>query len=129
MASKKRNPGAGGARVSRKNHVRSKDAANNSQRKGALQPLSGGTTRRSCAVYDGRDRIGVFVWNEATREALAWNAARRFIGRFGSFRAAAQAIGCTAATERQSAEARRRLADPHPPFASGLSQRFMGRVG
>jgi hypothetical protein len=80
-------------------------------------------SRRRYDVYDGRDLLGVFVLNERTGDALAWNSERRFIGRFAGFKAAGRGISL-AATETGSkkasaAEARRRLLEP-ARFASGL---------
>jgi hypothetical protein len=86
----------------------------------------GGSRRRSFAVYDGRRLLGVLILNEATDHALAWNASRRFLGRFEGHRAAARAIGQAAEIERRSLGARRRLDDPHPPFATGLPEHFLG---
>jgi hypothetical protein len=51
------------------------------------------STRRAYAVYDGRMRLGTFIWNERTQQAIAWDALRKFVGRFGSYSAAARAIG------------------------------------
>lgn len=90
------------------------------------RPATGSpSTRQRFSVYDGRLWLGDFIWNEATCEALAWNASRRFVGRFGSFQTAARAIGQTAITARRVAEARRRLDDPRPAFQSGLPEHFM----
>src|SRR6267154_4057278 len=132
MTRTKRNPGAGGTRVSGKN-VPTKNSPYHSQTRAIPQPRrrkpaeNRAAPRRAYTVYDGRTLLGTFVWNERTQQALAWNAWRRFVGQFGSFQAAARAIGRAAITERQAAEARRRLADPHPPFATGLPEHFLGR--
>jgi hypothetical protein len=82
------------------------------------------STRRRLSVYDGRLWLGDFVWNEKTQQALTWDASRRFIGQFGSYRAAARAIGQHAAAKRQAAGALHRLDDPSPPFVTGPSRAF-----
>jgi hypothetical protein len=79
------------------------------------------------AVCDGTTALGAIIWNERTRLALAWTASRKFVGRFGSYQAAARAISRTAVTARQEAEARRRLDDPNPPFVTGLPAHFLRR--
>jgi hypothetical protein len=66
--------------------------ANHSRAK-RLPATGSPSTRRRFSVYDGQVWLGDFIWNEATAEALAWNASRRFVGRFGSFQAAARASG------------------------------------
>jgi hypothetical protein len=132
MARTKRNPGAGGTGVSGKN-VPVKNSPDHIQTRGTAQPktrkpaTSYAGARRTYTVYDGRTLFGTFVWNERTQQALAWNASRRFVGQFGSYKAAARAIGQAAVTARQMAEARRRLEDPHPPFATGLPEHFLRR--
>ena|SRR5579864_7433938 len=94
------------------------------------RPATGSpSTRRRLSVYDGRLRLGDFIWNEATQQALAWNAARQFVGQFGSYQAASRAIGRATVTARQAAEARLRLDDPNPPFVTGLPQHFFLRRG
>jgi hypothetical protein len=92
------------------------------------RPAAGSpSTRRRFSVYDGRRRLGDFIWNEATRQALAWDASRRLVGRFGSYQAAARAISRAAVTARKAVEARRRLDDPTTPFTSGLPKHFLRR--
>jgi hypothetical protein len=135
MASKKRGLGTANTEAPRKNaplkcNSNNSETIRSAQRRNPCRPVENradASTRRDYSVYDGRVLLGTFVWNERTQQALAWNAARRFVGRFGSFKAAARAIGRAAITERQAAEARRRLADPHPPFATGLPEHFLGR--
>ncbi len=85
------------------------------------------STRRRLSVYDGRLWLGDFGWNEKAQQARAWDTSRRFIGEFGSYRAAAGAIGRHAAAEQQEAEARHRLDDRSPPFVSGLPEHFLRR--
>jgi hypothetical protein len=132
MARTKKNPGAGGTGVSGKN-VPTKNSPDNSQKLSTAQlktskpAASYAGARRTYTVYNGRVWLGTFVWNERTQQALAWNASRRFVGRFGSYKAAARAIGRAAITERQAAEARQRLDDPHPPFVTGLPEHFLRR--
>ncbi|SRR5258708_3954056 len=135
MISKKQGPGAGDTGACAKN-VPTKNNRNNSQtsrraqRKNRHRPAenrASASTRRSYAVYYGQRLLGRFVLNESTDQALAWTAARRFIGRFEGYRAAARAIGRATVTERQAAEARRRLDDPQPPFATGLPEHFLRR--
>jgi hypothetical protein len=75
--------------------------------------------RRKLFVYSGRQLLGVFVLNERTGVALAWDHERHFIGRFAGFKAAASAIGRTHQTRASKAEARRKLLEP-ARFASGL---------
>jgi hypothetical protein len=128
MASKRRNPGAGGTRVSKTHRVGIRNSANNSQVRTGAQSVSCASTRRSYAVYDGRAWLGTIIWNEANHKALAWDAERRFVGWFDSVKTAAQAIGKAATATQQATAARRRLDDPSPPFASGLSERFLGRA-
>src|SRR5579863_9433067 len=132
MASTTRGPGVGDTRASKKNIPTGNDS-NNSQATRGAQPRKRGVgescagSRRLYTVYDGRAWLGTFIWNDATRQALAWNASRRFVGRFESYLAAARAIGAAAATENRAAEARRRLANPRPPFATGLPEHFLRR--
>jgi hypothetical protein len=85
------------------------------------------STKRRLSVYDGRLWLGDFVWNEKTQQAWAWDTSRRFIGEFGSYRAAARAIGRHAAAEQQAAELRHRLDDRSPPFVTGLPEHFLRR--
>ena len=85
----------------------------------------GASTRRAYVVYNGQQLLGSFVLNEATDEALAWNASRCFVGQFKGYKAAARGTRRAAATEQHAAEARRRLADPNPPFVTGLSEHFL----
>jgi hypothetical protein len=113
MASKKRGPGAGNTGASRKNVSFHSDSNNSHKRRGVKQkerrPVdSHAGARRAYAVYDGRTRLGTFIWNEKTQQALAWSATRRFIGRFGAFIAAARAIGAAAASEQQLGEPKQR---------------------
>jgi hypothetical protein len=133
MASTKRGPGAGNTEASGKNAPRKSKPDNSQarrkvQRKNPRRPAenhAGASTRRAYVVYNGREWLGTFVFNERTQQALAWDASRQFVGRFGSYRTAALAIGRTALTARQMAEARRRLDDPNPPFATGLPSHFL----
>jgi len=85
--------------------------------------------RKFCAVYDGRVQLGVFVLNERTNVAFAWDPERRFIGRVIGLKAAPEAISRNVQARISAAEARRRLNDPRPPFVSGLSGDFLGRPG
>jgi hypothetical protein len=75
--------------------------------------------RRSYSVYIGRQLLGRVVLNQATNLALAWDPARRFLGRFEGSKAASIAIG--------QAAVRRRLDDPHPEFVTGLPEHFLRR--
>jgi hypothetical protein len=59
--------------------------------------------RRMLAIYDGQTCLGTVVWSESTHRALAWNASRRFIGRFNAVKAAARAIGGAGDLERKAA--------------------------
>jgi hypothetical protein len=137
MASKTRGPGivvgdTEASNLKKKPPLKSKpdnsQTRRRAQRKNLHRPAeTQAGARRTYTVYNGRVLLGTFVWNERTQEALAWNASRRFVGRFGSYQAAAQAIGRAAVTAPQTAEARRRLDDPHPPFVTGLSEQFLGR--
>jgi hypothetical protein len=134
MASTTRGPGAGNTEASEKNApLKSKpdnsQASRRTQRRkhDPAENRAGVGTRRAYAVYDGRVWLGTYIWNERTQQALAWKASRQFVGRFGSFRAAARAIGRAAITERQVADARRRLDDPNPPFVTGLPEHFLRR--
>jgi hypothetical protein len=94
---------------------------------------SGGSKRRSYAVYDGQRLLGTFIVNERTGVALAWDSERRFVGRFAGYQAAARGIGSTQSiakpgTDAKNAaatEARRRLLEP-VGFASGLPDAFRG---
>lgn len=132
MAGKQRGPGADNTEAPKKNapiksKTHSSRASSNKQRRTREPAENRVSARRMYAVYDGRMMLGTFILNERTQQACAWNAARRFIGRFGSFQAAALAIGRAAVTERQMAKARRRLNDPNPPFQSGLPSHFLRR--
>jgi hypothetical protein len=135
MASKTRGPDAavGSTEASKTNFpVQSKpndsQATRRTQRKKPRKAAKSHVrARRAYTVYDGRLWLGTLVWNERTRLALAWNASRRFVGRFGSIKDAARAIGQAAGAERRAAEARRRLGDPHPPFVTGLPSHFLRR--
>jgi len=132
MASTKRGPGAGNTEASKINAPLKSDSDHKETRPSAQrltrEPVESYTgARRAYAVYDGRERLGRFIFNERTQQALAWDASRRFIGRFGSFKAAARAIGAAAVTERHAADARRRLNDPSPPFVTGLPEHFLRR--
>jgi hypothetical protein len=80
-------------------------------------------------VLAGSIALGTVIWNERTRLALAWAASRRFVGRYGSYQAAARAIGQAAVAERRAIEARRRMDDPPPEFATGLPKHFLRRRG
>jgi hypothetical protein len=51
--------------------------------------------RREIFVYDGRDCIGRFVFDEKTGDAKAFNADGRAIGKYPSFGAAARAVSRT----------------------------------
>jgi hypothetical protein len=73
--------------------------------------------RHSYAVYIGRQLLGRIVLNEATNLALAWDPARRFLGRFEGRKNAESAI--------EQAEIRRRLDDPRPAFVTGLPEHFL----
>src|SRR5215468_9376866 len=133
MASTKRGPAAGNSEASdKKAPLKSKtDSSQRSRRSQRNNPRrfaenrGGASTRRPYAVYAGQQLLGRFILNEATKQALAWNASRKFLGRFDGYKAASMAISRAAVTERQRAEALRRLHDPHPPLASGLSERFL----
>jgi hypothetical protein len=83
------------------------------------------STRREYVVYDGRRFLGCFIFNETTKQALAWNASRRFIGRIDGYRAAARAISRAVVTKLQAIKARRRLDDPRPEFVTGLPEHFL----
>ncbi len=132
MARTKGNPGAGGTGVSGKN-VPVKNKLDNSQtsrstqrrKREPVENRAGASTRRAYVVYNGQQLLGSFVLNEATDEALAWNASRCFVGQFKGYKAAARGTRRAAATEQHAAEARRRLADPNPPFVTGLSEHFL----
>jgi hypothetical protein len=133
MASTKRGPATGNSEASDKNApLKSKtDRRQRSRRRQRNNPRrlaenrAGASARRPYAVYDGQQLLGHFILNEATKQALAWNASRQFLGRFDGYKAASRAISRAAVTERQRTEAFRRLHDPHPPFASGLSEHFL----
>jgi hypothetical protein len=133
MTRKKRGLGASNAKASKKNaplksSTNVNRARRGTQRKSSRSPAVsgvGGSRRRSFALYDGRRPLGVLILNEATNQALAWNASRQFLGRFGGHRAAAWAIGHDAETERKVLAARQRLDDPYPPFATGLPEHFL----
>jgi hypothetical protein len=133
MASIRRGPGAGDATGASEKNTPRKSKSDNSQASGRAQrgkheaAENRVPARRAYTLYDGRTSLGTFIWNERTQQALAWTASRRFVGRFGSYKAAARAIGQTAVTARQMAEARRRLDDPDPPFATGLPGHFLRR--
>jgi hypothetical protein len=135
MASKKRGLGTANTEAPPKNAPLKSNFYNNQARRrtqrknprGPGETRAGASTRRSYAVYYGQRLLGHFIVNEATNQALAWNASRQFLGRFDGYKAASRAINRAAVTERQRAEARRRLDDPNPPFASGLPEHFRGR--
>jgi hypothetical protein len=145
MARKTRGPGASNAEASKKNAPlkSSFDSSRTSrrvQRKGSLPRAKAGdraSRRRSYAVYDGQRLLGFLILNEATNLALAWDASRHFVGRFDGHKAGARAIG-SAKDDRPlnseggrkqprstSVEARNRMLDPKPPFATGLPARFL----
>jgi hypothetical protein len=133
MASKKRDLGAGNTEASEKN-APLKSSANTSrasrrgQRKNPHRPTKNRAdsgTRGAFTVYDGQVLLGKFVWNKSSQQALAWDAARRFIGRFNSFRAAARAISQTTRAAEHMADARHHLDDPNPPYVTGLPEHFL----
>jgi hypothetical protein len=132
MTAKQRGPGAGNTEAPKKNApIKSKpdnsQASRKAQRRKREPAENRVAARRAYSVYDGRVWLGTFIWNERTQQALAWNASRQFVGRFGSYNAAARAIGRAAVTSWQTAEARRRLNDPNPPFVTGLPEHFLRR--
>ena len=135
MIAKRRGPGAGNAGASKKNAPLKSESTNNracrnAQQRNPRKPgenRAGAGARRSHVVYDGQQLLGRFIFNEATNQAVAWNAARQFLGRFGGFKAASRAISRAAVTEWRRAEARRRLDDPTPSFVSGLPEHFLRR--
>jgi hypothetical protein len=134
MTVKQRGPGAGNTEAPKKNApIKSKpdnsQASRKAQRRKREPAENRVAARCAYSVYDGRVWLGTFIWNERTQQALAWNASRRFVGRFGSYKAAARTIGRAAIAERQAADARRRLNDPKPPFVTGLPSHFLLRRG
>ena len=118
MASRKRGLGTASTEASRKNAPLKIDNSRAENRARA-------STRRSYIVYDGQQLLGRFIFNETTNKAWAWNASREFIGRFDGYKGASRAISQAAVTEWQRVEARQRLHDPHPPFATGLPEHFL----
>jgi hypothetical protein len=115
MVSKNRGPGAvvGNTEVPKKKNALVKSKPDNSQATCRAQRKNLRSTaeshagaRHTYSVYDGRVLLGTFVWNERTQQALAWNASRRFVGQFSSFRAAARAISRAAVSDLGAAEAR-----------------------
>src|SRR5436189_13635 len=124
MTVKQRGPGAGNTAASKDPPINSKthSSSRNKQRRTRKPSENRVSARRMYAVYDGRMMLGTFVLNERTQQACAWNVARRFIGRFDGYQTAARAIGGAAATALQEVEARCRLDDPTPPFATGLPE-------
>jgi hypothetical protein len=134
MTAKERGPDAGNTGASEKNaplksKIDNSQASRRTQRKNGkrAENRARASTRRSYAVYDGQQMLGRIVLNEATNQSWAWNAARQFLGRFDSYKAASRAISRAAVTEWQRVEARQRLDDPHPPFATGLPEHFLRR--
>ena len=135
MASKKRGLGIANTEASRKNaplksKIDNSQASRRTQRRNRRRPAENrarASTRRSYAVYDGQQLLGRIILNQASNQTWAWNAARQFLGRFDAYNAAARAISQAAITEWQRLEARRRLDDPHPPFATGLPEHLFGR--
>jgi hypothetical protein len=103
----KRGPGAGDTGASKKSApLKSKtDGSQRSRRRQRNNPRrlaenrAGASTRRPYAVYDGQQLLGRLILNEATKQALAWNASRQFLGRFDGYKAAARAISRAAVSE------------------------------
>src|SRR5216684_4801961 len=134
MTAKQRGPGAGNTEAPKKNApIKSKpdniQANRRAQRRKREPAENRVSARREYAVSVGQRLLGSFIFNEATKQALAWNARRKFIGRFVGYQAAARAISRAAITERQAEDARRRLNDPNPPFVTGLPSHFLLRRG
>jgi hypothetical protein len=130
MSAKQRGAGAGNTEAPKQNApVKSKPNNSQARRKVQCRKSASAENRGSAwheyVVYDGQRFIGCFIFNETTKQALAWNASRRFIGRVDGYRAAARAISRAAVTERHAVEVRRRLFDPRPEFVTGLSDRFL----
>jgi hypothetical protein len=128
MASTKRGPGAGNTEASGKttplkSNTHNSRASHGGQIRKRKPTENYAGARRAYAVYDGRTWLGALIWNETTQQALAWDASRRFVGRFSSIKAAADTI--TKAAELHVAEARRRLADLNAPFVTGLPEHFL----
>jgi hypothetical protein len=48
--------------------------------------------RHFYSVYIGRQPLGRIVLNEATKQALAWDNTRHFLGRFEGLKAASSAL-------------------------------------
>jgi hypothetical protein len=86
----------------------------------------GASKRRIYTVYDGQLLLGTVIANEATKTTLAWDAERRFVGRFENFKLAAAAISKAHQAKASAAEARRRLSEP-ARFVSVLPDSFRGR--
>src|SRR5215470_14959420 len=112
MASTKRGPAAGNSEAPDKNAPlkRKTDSSQRSRRRQRNNPRrlaedrAGASARRLYAVYDGQQLLGHFILNEATKQVLAWNASRQFLGRFDGYKAASRAISRAAVTQRQRAE-------------------------
>jgi hypothetical protein len=103
-------------------------AARRSSRKRNSAPVA--SQRDPLAVYDGQRLLGMFLDDEKSGDVLAWDAERKLLGRFGSSKAAANAISETAiAVDRRKAatrEALERLNRPDVDFASGLPADLVG---
>jgi hypothetical protein len=132
MIAKTRGPGDGVTEAPKNNApIKSKPDNNQARRRAQRRKREPAENRRSArreyVVYDGQRLLGIFIFNDVTRQALAWNARRKFIGRFVGYQAAARAISQAAVTELQAAEARRPLDDPNPPFVTGLPSHFLRR--
>jgi hypothetical protein len=88
-------------------------------------------SRREQSVYDGQRLLGTLIANEKSGLILAWDAQRRFLGRFRDPQEAASAISEAAriAEARQAAtgQALERLNRPVVEFASGLPEHFLRR--
>jgi hypothetical protein len=88
-------------------------------------------SRRVQSVYDGQRLLGTLIANEKSGLILAWDAQRRFLGRFPGSQEAARAISeasrVAEARKAATAEALERLNKPVVGFVSGLPAHFLGR--
>jgi hypothetical protein len=87
--------------------------------------------RREQSVYDGQRLLGILISNEKSRFILAWDAQRRFLGRFQTQREAANAISAAARAAEvrnaATAEAFEYLNRPTVEFVTGMPAHFLGR--
>jgi hypothetical protein len=114
MTSKKRTPGAGGARGSKKHSKKSQNRTRKRKRAQRFAP------RRAYWLYDGQTLLGT-MFVKYTGETLVFDATRRPVGVYPTQKAAAAAIGASKFADA----ARNRLFGP-VAFASGLPSHFLG---